>query len=251
MDAKKRKELRKLHDTSFRRPETLRNVKHDVFEVKPAKLMEDTYRHKGLRKILVDEIRNKGIHDEATLKAIGSVLRHAFMDSAFIEFAYRDTAFPIRAGQTISQPYTVAFQTQLLEVKPHEKILEIGTGSGYQAAVLYEMGADVYTVERQRELYIKSQQLLNQLGYRVQFFYGDGYAGLPAYSPFDKILVTAGADEIPETLVKQLKAGGRMVIPVGDKDVQEMMIIVKKSDTEIEVTNHGTFAFVPFLKGKV
>jgi protein-L-isoaspartate(D-aspartate) O-methyltransferase len=213
--------------------------------------MEETYRHKGLRKLLVDEIRNKGIYDEATLKAIGSVPRHAFMDSAFIEFAYRDTSFPIGAGQTISQPYTVAFQTQLLKVKPNEKILEIGTGSGYQSVVLFEMGANVYTIERQRTLFVKAQQLLNELGYRVHFFYGDGYAGLPAYSPFDKILVTAGATEIPEALVKQLKVGGRMVIPVGGEGVQEMMLIVKKSDTETEVTHHGAFAFVPFLKGKV
>ena len=213
--------------------------------------MEDTYRHKGLRRLLVEEIRKKGIYDEAVLGAIGRAPRHAFMDSGFINFSYKDSAFPIGAGQTISQPYTVAFQTQLLEVKPHEKILEIGTGSGYQAAVLYEMDANVYTIERQRELYVKSQQLLHQLGYRMQFFYGDGYAGLPAYAPFDKILVTAGAADIPETLVKQLKTGGRMVIPVGSGDGQEMTLVVKKSDTEIEVTHHGAFMFVPFLKGKV
>ena len=213
--------------------------------------IEDTYRHKGLRRLLVEELRNKGVSDEAVLAAIGRTPRHAFMDSGFINFSYRDSAFPIGAGQTISQPYTVAFQTQLLEVKPHEKILEIGTGSGYQAAVLFEMGANVYTIERQRELYIKSQQLLSQIGYKMQFFYGDGYAGLPAYSPFDKILVTAGAAEIPETLVKQLKTGGRMVIPVGGGDGQEMTLVVKKSDCETEITYHGAFMFVPFLKGKV
>ena len=213
--------------------------------------MEDTYRHKGLRRLLVEEIRNKGVSDEAVLGAIGRVPRHGFMDSGFINFSYKDSAFPIGAGQTISQPYTVAFQTQLLEVKPHEKVLEIGTGSGYQAAVLFELGANVYTIERQRELYIKSQQLLHRLDYKIHFFYGDGYAGLPAYAPFDKILVTAGATEIPETLVQQLKTGGRMVIPVGGSDGQEMTLVVKKSETETEVTCHGAFIFVPFLKGKV
>ena len=212
--------------------------------------IEDTYRHKGLRRLLVEEIRNKGITDETVLDAIGRVPRHAFMDSGFINFSYKDSAFPIGAGQTISQPYTVAFQTQLLEVKPHEKVLEIGTGSGYQATILSEIGANVYTIERQRELYIKSQQLLHRLGYKMHFFYGDGYAGLPAYAPFDRILVTAGAAEIPQTLVQQLKVGGRMVIPVGSEG-QEMTLLVKKSETEIKQSNHGTFMFVPFLKGKV
>ena len=213
--------------------------------------IEDTYRHKGLRRLLIEEIRKKGITDEAVLEAIGRVPRHSFMDSGFINFSYKDSAFPIGAGQTISQPYTVAFQTQLLEVKPHEKVLEIGTGSGYQAAVLFEMGANVYTIERQRELHIKSQHLLHQLGYTMQFFYGDGYAGLPAYAPFDKILVTAGATEIPETLISQLKMGGRMVIPIGGDEGQDMTLVVKKSDDETEVTRHGAFMFVPFLKGKV
>ena len=212
--------------------------------------MEDTYRHKGLRRLLVEEVRKKGITDEAVLKAISSIPRHAFMDSSFINFSYKDSAFPIGAGQTISQPYTVAFQTQLLEVKPYDKVLEIGTGSGYQAAVLFEIGANVYSIERQRELHIKSQQLLNKLGCKINFFYGDGYAGLPAYSPFDRILVTAGATEIPETLVNQLKIGGRMVIPVGGSERQEMTLVVKKSDIEIDITYHGGFVFVPFLKGK-
>jgi len=213
--------------------------------------VEDTYRHKGLRRLLVEEICKEGITDGAVLEAIGKVPRHAFMDSGFINFSYKNSAFPIGSGQTISQPYTVAFQTQLLEVKPHDKVLEIGTGSGYQAAVLFEMGANVYTIERQRELYIRSQQLLHQLGYNIRFFYGDGYAGLPAFAPFDKILVTAGATEIPETLVKQLKIGGRMVIPVGNDAGQEMTLVVKQSETENEITFHGAFAFVPFLKGKV
>ncbi len=212
--------------------------------------MEDTYRHKGLRRLLVEEIRKKGITNESVLEAIGRIPRHAFMDSGFINFSYKDSAFPIGAGQTISQPYTVAFQTQLLEVQPHEKVLEIGTGSGYQAAVLCEVGANVYTIERQRELYVKSQHLLSQLGYKLHFFYGDGYAGLPAYAPFDKILVTAGATDIPKTLIQQLKIGGKMVIPVGDNERQEMIVVVKKSDTETEISRHGAFIFVPFLKGK-
>ena len=213
--------------------------------------MEDTYRHKGMRRLLVEEIRKKGIHDEAVLAAIGRIPRHAFMDSGFINFSYKDSAFPIGAGQTISQPYTVAFQTQLLEVHPHEKVLEVGTGSGYQAAVLSEMSAVVYTIERQPELYHQSQQLLQQLGYRIQFFYGDGYAGLPAFAPFDKILVTAGAREIPAALVNQLKTGGRMVIPVGGHTGQEMTLIEKLSDTETKVSHHGAFVFVPLLKGKI
>ncbi|MDR2038223.1 MAG: protein-L-isoaspartate(D-aspartate) O-methyltransferase [Bacteroidales bacterium] len=213
--------------------------------------MEDSYRHRGLRRLLVEELRQKGITDEKVLEAIGKVPRHTFMDSGFINFSYKDSAFPIGAGQTISQPYTVAFQTQLLNVQPHEKILEIGTGSGYQAAVLFEMGARVFTIERQRELFIKSQQLLGQLGYKMHFHYGDGYAGLPAYAPFDKILVTAGAVDIPDNLVQQLKENGRMVIPVGNSEQQEMILVEKKSETETVISKHGTFAFVPFLKGKV
>ena len=211
---------------------------------------EDTNIFQNQRKLLVEGIRKKGIRDEAVLEAIGRVPRHTFMDSRYIKYSYDDSAFPIGADQTISQPYTVAFQTQLLEVKPHEKVLEIGTGSGYQAAILVELGAEVYTMERYHELYVKSQQLLNELGYEVQFFYGDGHEGLPEFAPFDKILITAAATEIPETLVQQLKIGGRMVIPVGGSYGQDMTLVVKTSETEIDVTRHGAFVFVPFLKGK-
>ena len=213
-------------------------------------VMEDTNKYQNQRRLLIDGIRKKGIKDEAVLEAIGRVPREAFMDSRYINFSYEDSAFPIGADQTISQPYTVAFQTQLLEVKPNEKVLEIGTGSGYQAAILAELGVDVYTIERHHDLYIKSKQLLNELGYKVQFFYGDGHEGLPDYTPFDKILVTAAATEIPKTLVQQLKIGGRMVIPVGGSYGQEMMVVVKKSEVETDVTYHGAFVFVPFLKGK-
>lgn len=211
--------------------------------------MRDSYRHKGLRKRLVEEVRQKGITDEKVLEAIGSVPRHLFMDSGFINFSYKDSAFPIGAGQTISQPYTVAFQTQLLQVSPMDKVLEVGTGSGYQAAVLLEMGAKVFTIERQRELFVKSKSLLESLGYNPHFFYGDGYLGMPSYGPYQRILVTAGAPFIPEKLVEQLVVGGRMVIPVGDGNGQDMLLIEKLSETETRTTNHGRFVFVPLLKG--
>jgi len=212
--------------------------------------MEESYHHKGLRRQLVDTLKVKGINDPAVLRAIGTVPRHAFMDSGFLHFSYKDQAFPIGSGQTISQPYTVAFQTQLLEVKPFEKVMEIGTGSGYQAAVLSEMKAIVYTVERQRELYLKAQRLLSELGYSMHFFYGDGYDGLPSYAPFDKILVTAAAQEVPENLLRQLRPGGILVIPVGD-EVQTMLRIRRVSQDEFETSRHGSFVFVPFVKGKV
>jgi protein-L-isoaspartate(D-aspartate) O-methyltransferase len=213
--------------------------------------MEDSYLHKGLRAKLVDEIRKKGIIDEIVLNAISKIPRHIFMDSSFVQFSYKDMAFPIGAGQTISQPYTVAFQTELLQIKKHEKVLEIGTGSGYQTAVLIELGAKVFTIERQKELYLKAKEMLTRMSYKPQIFYGDGYEGLPSYGPFDKIIVTAGADEIPPKLIEQLKAGGRMVIPVGDTDVQAMKLIIKKPDQSVEIYTHGMFAFVPLLKGKV
>jgi protein-L-isoaspartate(D-aspartate) O-methyltransferase len=213
--------------------------------------MEDTYLHKGLRKKLVEKVREKGIVNEMVLKAISKVPRHLFMDSSFMHFAYKDQAFPIAANQTISQPYTVAFQTQLLDVQKGDKILEVGTGSGYQAAVLLEMGAKVYTIERQKVLTTTAQVLLSNLKYRPHFFYGDGFEGLPGYAPFDKIIVTAGADEIPVKLIKQLKIGGKMVIPFGKTDHQIMLLIEKTTETDYVKTEHGAFIFVPMLKGKV
>ncbi len=212
--------------------------------------MLDTYRHKGLRTKLVETIREKGISDENVLDAMNKVPRHLFMDSSFINFSYADKAFPIGAGQTISQPYTVAFQTQLLEVRRNEKILEIGTGSGYQTAVLLEMGARVYTVERQRELFLKSQETLLPLGYKPKFFFGDGYEGIPAYAPFDRILVTAGAETIPQQLIAQLVDGGILVIPEGGQEGQKMIKILKKDENNLIRTEHGYFSFVPLLKGK-
>jgi protein-L-isoaspartate(D-aspartate) O-methyltransferase len=211
--------------------------------------MLDTYRHKGLRKQLVETIRSKGIRDERVLEAIGKIPRHLFMDSGFITFSYKDQAFPIGEGQTISQPYTVAFQTQLLAIHPHDRVLEIGTGSGYQTAVLLELGASVYTIERQRKLFLKAQENLSALGYKPQFFYGDGYQGKPTYGPFDKILVTAAAADVPPVLKEQLKVGGIMVIPVGDRNTQKMIRIVRKTEADFETSEHGTFAFVPLLKG--
>src|SRR5687768_15036382 len=202
---------------------------------------EDTYRHKGLRKKLVDGIRSKGITDERLLDAIYSIPRHFFLDSAFDEVAYEDRAFPIGEGQTISQPYTVAYQTQLLEVKPFEKILEIGTGSGYQAAILAAMGVQVFTIERQKKLYDSNKQFAFLQGHHnIKFFYGDGYEGLPTFAPFDKILITAAAPEVPRKLVEQLKPGGMMVLPFGSGEVQRMMRVSKLMSGAIreEVFDH-------------
>jgi protein-L-isoaspartate(D-aspartate) O-methyltransferase len=211
----------------------------------------DTPRHQGMRKKLVDGLKIKGIRDEKVLKAMLSVPRHVFMDSSFIDFAYRDQAFPIGAGQTISQPYTVAFQTQLLDVQPYHKVLEIGTGSGYQAAILCALRAKVYTIERQMELYIKVQKLLPDLGYNPIFFLGDGYKGLPTYGPFDRILVTAGAPYVPDELIQQLAKGGKMVIPVGTTHQQEMLLITRLTKDDIKTEKHGLFVFVPLLKGTI
>ena len=212
--------------------------------------MKDTFRHKGLRQILVDELIGKGISDQSVLSMINEIPRHLFMDNAFVQFAYKDKAFPIGSGQTISQPYTVAFQTELLQLNPYEKVLEVGTGSGYQAAVLIGMEANVYTIERQKELFIKTKDFLPKLGYNCNFYYGDGYKGLDKFAPFDKIIITCGAPNIPEGLIKQLKVGGRMVAPIGNGDVQVMHLIEKLSETEIRTTTHGEFSFVPMLNNK-
>ena len=210
----------------------------------------DTFRHKGLRNKLVEIVRQKGIADMNVLKAMEEVPRHWFFDSGFLEFAYEDKAFPIGAGQTISQPFTVAFQTQLLQVKRGDKILEVGTGSGYQASILYQMGAKIYSVERQRTLYTKTKVMLPAAGFRVKVFYGDGYKGLPAFAPFDKIIVTAGAPFIPENLTEQLKPGGIMVIPVNDGEEQVMITLTKHLDGSIKTDQHGRFRFVPLLGDK-
>jgi|TARA_B110000116_G_scaffold269762_1_gene286370 protein-L-isoaspartate(D-aspartate) O-methyltransferase len=212
--------------------------------------MQDTFKHQGLRRKLVEIIREKGIKDEKVLSAVGKIPRHLFMDNAFIHFAYEDKAFPIGVEQTISQPFTVARQTELLGIKPYEKVLEIGTGSGYQAAVLILMESKVFTIERQKELFDKTKDFLPRIGYECQFFYGDGYKGLPKFAPFDKIIVTCGAPFIPEDLVSQLKVGGKMVAPIGDGDVQRMHLIEKISETENKITTHGNFSFVPMLNDK-
>ena len=210
----------------------------------------DSYRHKGLRKKLVELVKSKGINDDRILQAILKIPRHYFLDAAFADWAYRDVAFPIDADQTISQPYTVAFQTELLDVKPKDKILEIGTGSGYQATVLIELGAKVYTIERQKKLFEKTSKFLAEIGYNsIRTFFGDGYLGLPRYAPFDKIIITAGANNIPKELLKQLKIGGIMVIPYGNGDVKDMIKLIKIDAKNIRREKHGKFRFVPFKTG--
>ncbi len=212
--------------------------------------MKDTFKHKGLRQQLVNILKTKGIKDENVLKAIGSIPRHLFMDSGFLDHAYQDKAFPIAADQTISQPYTVAFQTELLEVEKEHKILEIGTGSGYQTAVLCKLGAKVYSIERQLELFKKTSKFLPKLGYRAKkLIFGDGYKGLPEEAPFDSIIVTAGAPFVPKPLLNQLKIGGRLVIPVGD-DVQVMTLFIRNDKKEFEQHEFGEFRFVPLLEDK-
>jgi protein-L-isoaspartate(D-aspartate) O-methyltransferase len=209
----------------------------------------DSFRHQGLRNRLVRELEKKGITDRNVIKAVGRVPRHLFMDSSFINLAYHDQAFPIGQGQTISQPYTVAFQSSLLNIKQEDQVLEIGTGSGYQAAVLYEMGAHVFSVERQKPLFQKTSKLLFSIGYgKIRLFLGDGNEGLSEFVPFDKILVTAGATEIPASLLVQLKIGGLMVIPLGEK-LQTMTRIKRLTEDDFEQETFGAFAFVPMLRG--
>ena len=212
--------------------------------------MKDTQKHQGLRNKLVTLLEGKGITDRNVLEAIRKIPRHNFMESSFEDFAYQDKAFPIAAGQTISQPYTVAFQSQLLEVKKDDKILEIGTGSGYQCAVLCLMGAKVFSIERQNELFKKTSLLLPKLNIRPKrLIFGDGYKGLPEEAPFDSIIVTAGAPFIPEALMAQLKVGGRLVIPLGEKE-QIMTLLIRKNETQFEKHEFGEFRFVPLLEDK-
>ncbi len=212
---------------------------------------DDTYRHKGLRKKLVDVVRAKGITNEEVLNAINNIPRHFFLDSAFDELAYEDRAFPIGEGQTISQPYTVAYQSQLLELKKFDKVLEIGTGSAYQAVVLAELGAQVYTIERQKKLFDSNKLFLLLKKYpTIKFFYGDGYEGLPTYAPFDKVIITAAAPDVPPKLIDQMKVGGMMVIPVGAGDVQLMKRITKLENGALKEEVFDRFSFVPMIEGK-
>ncbi len=212
--------------------------------------MKDTAKHQGLRNQLVTLLKEKGIVDKSVLEAINKIPRHLFLNSSFADYAYQDKAFPIGAGQTISQPYTVAFQSQLLEVKKDHKILEIGTGSGYQTAVLCLMGAKVFSVERQNELFKQTSVLLPKLGIRPKHLsFGDGYKGLPNHAPFDSIIVTAGAPIIPQALMAQLKIGGRLVIPLGEKN-QIMTLLIRKNETQFEKHEFGDFKFVPLLENK-
>ena len=209
-------------------------------------MIEDNYKQRGLRNKLVRKIAEKGIRDERVLAAISRVPRHVFFENALLEHAYQDKAFPIGEGQTISQPFTVAFQTEKLEIKPGDKVLEIGTGSGYQACVLMEMGAKVYTIEYNRVLFERTRDFLPQLGYKPYFFHGDGSKGLPAKAPFDKIIVTAGAPVVPQALIDQLKEGGILVIPVGDREKQSMQVI-RKVNGKLLKDEYENFAFVPLL----
>lgn len=212
--------------------------------------LQDNYRAKGLRKHLVDQLRAKGITDEAVLAAINEVPRHVFLDSSFVEQAYQDKAFPIGAGQTISQPSTVAFQTQLLNVERGMKVLEIGTGSGYQACVLASLGAKVFSIERQRNLYFKTKEILEQMPFRVKTFLGDGFEGLPTYQPFDRVIITAGAPSVPTALVEQMKTGGMMVVPIDSPEGngQLMLRLTKQPDGSLQKEEFGDFKFVPMLR---
>ncbi len=211
--------------------------------------LEDSYKAKGLRKQLLKEVKSKGIKDDNVLNSMAKIPRHFFFDPIFISHAYDDKAFPIGEGQTISQPYTVAFQSELLEIKPGDKILEIGTGSGYQASILCEMGANVYSIEYNEILFKKAKRMLKYLGYTAQLFHGDGSLGLKKHAPYDGIIVTAGAPTVPKQLLAQLKVGGILVIPVGDNKTQKMMKFIKSSENKIVKKEYSNFAFVP-LRGK-
>ena len=212
-------------------------------------MVEDSYKHQGMRRRLIQKLREKGIESEKVLGVMGKIPRHIFFENAFLEHAYQDKAFPIGHGQTISQPYTVAFQSQLLKIEEGDKVLEIGTGSGYQAMVLHDLGAKLYTIEYQEPLYERTRHFLPQLGYKkIHFFYGDGSKGLAAHAPFNKIIVTAGAPTVPNSLVAQLTIGGCLVIPVGDNSTQQMLRLTKTSERKISKEIFSNFSFVP-LKG--
>lgn len=210
-------------------------------------MMEDSYRHKGMRRALVKKLVQKGIRNERVLEAIGTIPRHYFFDNALIEHAYQDKAFPIGEGQTISQPYTVAFQSEKLAIQSNDKVLEVGTGSGYQACVLVELGARVYTIEYNQVLYQKTKLFLPKMGYKPRFFHGDGSKGLTTHAPYDKIIVTAGAPSVPTSLLRQLKIGGIMIIPVGDNSKQKMVRLIKEDDKKLRKEVFDNFSFVPLL----
>lgn len=210
--------------------------------------MEDSYRHKGMRRKLIEELESRGINDKNVLEAFDKVPRHFFLDLAFTNQAYSNVAFQIGAGQTISHPYTVAFQSELLNVSKGHKVLEIGTGSGFQTSILAAMGSKVYSIERQKELYLKAKRIIHKLGYNPKLFYGDGYRGQPSYAPYDRILVTCGAPFLPEELMSQLKDGGVLVIPIGEGDSQIMTRYIKVSQDEVKKETFGDFSFVPMLE---
>ncbi|MFT6747172.1 MAG: protein-L-isoaspartate(D-aspartate) O-methyltransferase [Glaciecola sp.] len=212
--------------------------------------MIDSYRHKGMRKNMLKELSEKGISSSQVIKAMEEVPRHLFLDNAFLEIAYENKAFPIGCGQTISHPYTVAFQSQMLNIKKGEKVLEIGTGCGYQTSVLAKLGAKIFSIERHRPLFLKTKELLKKLNVRATLFYGDGYAGQKAFAPFDKIIVTAAAPHIPTALTEQLAINGLMIIPIGEGKQQTMMFITKNSDGTINKEEKGAFSFVPMLEDK-
>lgn len=213
--------------------------------------MQDSFKYKGMRRKLINELREKGISDENILNAFDVIPRHYFLDNAFAEQAYSNMPFQIGSGQTISHPYTVAFQTQLLEIKKGDKILEIGSGSGFQTCVLCEMGAKVYSIERHKSLHLKAKQIVHYLNYTARMSFGDGYKGLPSFSPFDKVIITCGAPDIPQDLLDQLKIGGVMIIPIGEGKEQQMLRITKTSESEISKEEFGVFSFVPMLESKV
>lgn len=212
--------------------------------------MQDTFKHKGMRRQLIAELREKGIKDHRILEAFDAIPRHFFLDLVFEQQAYSNQAFQIGAGQTISHPYTVAFQTELLGLEKGDKVLEIGTGSGYQTCILCEMGAKVFTIERQRELFLKSKKIIHHFNFNPRMTYGDGYKGMPSFAPFDKVIITCGAPDIPMALVEQMRVGGIMVIPVGEGRDQIMKRITKLENNELEIEEFGVFSFVPMLEDK-